>query len=225
MRPAAPEDADEVGRVQAQVFIDTYAARLPPETVAAFDPRAFAQGWRAALSRPAEGVNQLLVALDENDRIVGLAAVGPSQDPDTGQSTGEVTLVAVHPLARRRGHGSRLLNAVVEVLRDAGADLVTAWLPADAEQERAFLLAAGFAPDGAYRDRVVSADGAVMREVRVDAALTEPSPSVGAGGIGAGGIGAGGIGAGGIEAGGIEAGGIEAGGIEAGGIEAGGGGG
>ena len=105
--------------------------------------------------------------------MVGLAAYGPSQDPDTGQAAGEVTVLAVHPLARRQGHGSRLLNAVVDDLRAHGADLVTAWLPADAEETRAFLLGAGMWPDSAYRDRVVSPEGDTLREIRMIATLDE----------------------------------------------------
>ena len=57
--------------------------------------------------------------------------------------------------------------------RDAGADSVAVWLLADAEQVRAFVAASGFAPDGAYRDRVVSPDGATLREVRLTVVLGE----------------------------------------------------
>lgn len=171
VRAARPSDAPAVGQVQAQVFIDTYADRLPPEVSAAFDPNAFAKGWREALSAPpADGIHRLFVAL-AGAQVVGLAAFGPSQDPDTGQATGEITLLAVHPLGRRQGHGSRLLNACVDQLRELGAEEVSAWLPADADDTRAFLMGAGLGPDGAFRDRVVSPDGATLREVRVRASL------------------------------------------------------
>ena len=43
--------------------------------------------------------------------------------------------------------------------------------PADADDTRAFLMGAGLGPDGAFRDRVVSPDGATLREVRVRASL------------------------------------------------------
>ncbi|HBO54394.1 MAG TPA: GNAT family N-acetyltransferase, partial [Janibacter terrae] len=43
---------------------------------------------------------------------------------------------------------------------------------------RAFLTGSGLEPDGAYRDRVVSPDGATAREVRLTAAVAAPpSPS------------------------------------------------
>ncbi len=50
---------------------------------------------------------------------------------------------------------------------------MTLWLLADDEAARGFLAASGFAPDGAYRDRVVSPDGATLREVRLTAHLGE----------------------------------------------------
>lgn len=173
VRTARVNDAPAVGTVQAAVFRAAYAGRLPDDVLTAFEPEAFARAWRDSLAAPPAGVHRLLVAC-AGEQVVGVAAVGPSQDPDAGPARGEVTLLGVHPGARRQGHGSRLLNAAVDVLREAGAEDVATWLPADDAAGRAFLLAAGLSPDGAHRDRVVSADGATLREVRLVAALGDP---------------------------------------------------
>lgn len=172
VRRARANDAPAVGLVQATVFREAYTGRVPDEVVALFEPDAFARTWRESLSAPPQGVHQLLVAC-AGDQVVGLAALGPSQDPDAGPAAGEVTVLAVHPDARRQGHGSRLLNASVDLLAEAGAESVTLWLLTDDERTRAFLTASGFAPDGAYRDRVVSPDGDTLREVRLTAELGE----------------------------------------------------
>lgn len=172
VRRARPNDAPAVGMVQATVFREAYAGRVPDDVLALFEPDAFARSWRESLTAPPEGVHRLMVAC-AGDQVVGLAAVGPSQDPDAGGAQGEVTVLGVHPDARRQGHGSRLLNASVDVLREAGADAVSFWVLADDESGRAFLAASGFAPDGAYRDRVVSPDGDTLREVRLAAILTD----------------------------------------------------
>ena len=174
VRRARPNDAPAVGLVQALVFREAYAGRVPDDVVALFEPDAFARSWRESLSAPPEGVHRLMVAC-AGDQVVGLTAIGPSQDPDAGAATGEVTVLGVHPDARRQGHGSRLLNAAVDLLREAGADAVSLWVLADDEPVRAFLAASGFAPDGAYRDRVVSADGETLREVRLSAGLLDPA--------------------------------------------------
>ncbi len=173
VRQARVNDAPAVGRVQADVFREVYAGRIPSEVIAMFEPEPFARAWRESLGSPPEGVHRLLVAC-AGEQVVGAAALGPSQDPDAGPATGEVTLLAVHPQARRQGHGSRLLNASVDVLREAGAEVVATWLLADDEAARAFLVASGFGPDGAFRDRVVSPDGATLREVRLTAAIAPP---------------------------------------------------
>jgi ribosomal protein S18 acetylase RimI-like enzyme len=173
VRRARPNDAPAVGMVQAVVFREAYAGRVPDDVVAHFEPEPFARAWRSSLQAPPEGVHRLLVAC-AGTQVVGAAAIGPSQDPDAGPATGEVTLLAVHPDARRQGHGSRLLNACVDLLREAGAEAVAAWLLADDEATRAFLGASGFGPDGAYRDRVVSPDGETLREVRL-ATRIEPT--------------------------------------------------
>ena len=177
VRTAGPADVDAVGTVQAAVWREAYAGRLPQDVLAGFESGAFADVWRRSLLAPPPGVYRLLVAL-EGDRVAGYASVAPSQDPDLGSTTGEVTTLGVAPEARGRGHGSRLLNACVDLLSEAGAELVAIWLPAGDDSTRAFLLGGGFSPDGAYRDRVVSADGATLREVRLLAA-TPPAPAPG----------------------------------------------
>ena len=172
VRRARPNDVPAIGLVQATVFREAYAGRLPDDVVALFEPDAFARSWRDSLAAPPEGVHRLLVAC-AGDQVVGLAAIGPSQDPDAGSAAGEGTVLAVHPDARRQGHGSRLLNASVDLLAEAGAESVSLWLLTDDERTRAFLTASGFAPDGAFRDRVVSPDGDTLREVRLTAELGE----------------------------------------------------
>ncbi|MGL5859965.1 MAG: GNAT family N-acetyltransferase, partial [Phycicoccus sp.] len=172
VRAARPNDAPAVGLVQAVVFRETYAGRLRDDVLAALEPESFARVWRDSLAAPPVGVHRLLVAC-AGDQVVGVVAVGPSQDPDAGPAQGEVTLLAVHPDARRQGHGSRLLNAAVDVLREAGAEIVAVWLLADDEGGRAFLGSSGLAPDAAYRDRVVADDGSTLREVRLTARLSD----------------------------------------------------
>lgn len=171
VRSAGPDDADAVGAVQALVWQQAYDGVVPPQVHATFRPEAFAEGWRDSLRHPPAGVHQLLVA-EAAGQVVGFAAIGPSQDPDAGPTAGEVTALGVHPAHRRHGHGSRLLNAAVDILREAGAEHLATWALAQHEPVRAFLTGAGLRPDGAYRDRVVSPDGTTAREVRLVAVLT-----------------------------------------------------
>lgn len=175
VRSATVDDATTVGQVQALVWQQAYDGVVPPQVHAAFDPRAFATAWADSLRTPPEGVHRLLVAC-AGEQVVGFVAIGPSQDPDAGQTTGEVTALGVHPGHRRQGHGSRLVNAAVDILREAGAEHVATWSLVEHEALRGFLTGAGLVPDGAYRDRVISPDGDTAREVRLVSALTDDTP-------------------------------------------------
>jgi len=169
VRVARVSDAPAVGLVQAVVYREAYAGTLPDEVVAQFEPRAFTGAWRASLTTAPSRDHLLLVAC-AGEQVVGLAAVGPSTDPD-GQDAAELLVLAVHPEARRQGHGSRLLNAAVDTARGRDRHVLSTWLLAGDDRTRAFLTAAGFETDGAHRERVVDAEGATAREVRLSAGL------------------------------------------------------
>ena len=171
-RIAHPNDAPAVGAVQEAVWRAAYAAVLPREVVNRFKASSFARVWRNSLTNPPSPQHVLLVGC-AGDQVVGFAAVGPSPDPDTDQTWGEVLALGVHPDARRSGHGSRLLNAAVDTLRNTGFSTVSVWLLAPDEGTRAFLIAAGLSPDGAYRDRIIDVDDTLAREVRLTANLSQ----------------------------------------------------
>ena len=167
VRVATPWDVDAVGAVQASLWRQAYASLLPAEALAAATPEDFARVWRESLAKPPSGAYRLLVAC-AGEEVVGFAAVGPSADPDATDVDGELLVGGVSPGARRAGHGSRLLNATVDTAGLTGFARVRTWLLAADEATRAFLEAAGFAPDGARRERVTGpAEGDVAGEIRL----------------------------------------------------------
>ncbi len=172
VRLAKVADAPAVGIVQSVIMRQSYAADLPPEALAQIEPAALGSVWRRSLSEPPSRDHRLLVAC-AGAQVVGFAAVGPSADPDASDTTAELLVLGVHPDARRQGHGSRLINAVVDTSRGAGRDELTAWLLESDVSTQDFLGSAGLEADGASRERVVSAEGDTLREVRVSAFLTE----------------------------------------------------
>lgn len=172
MRTAGVNDAPAVGFVQEAIWRQVYRDVLPHEMLLSLTPQVFAQIWRDSLADPPEGVHRLLVACD-GPRVVGFAAIGPSQDPDAGHTTAEITTLGVHPDARGRGHGSRLLNAAVDVLREAGATEAVTWVLAAHDDTRAFLTGSGFSADGAHRSRDLGGSGEPAREVRLATSLVD----------------------------------------------------
>lgn len=151
-----------------------YSTLLPPAAMTALaqvPEGQVATTWRQALQTPPTPRHRLLVAC-AGDQVVGLAAFGPSEDGDTDDETADLATLAVHPQARGQGHGSRLLNAVVDEARAAGFTWLTTWVPLNAAAMRAFLQGAGMGPDRARRERIVDADGTALMEVRLGAAVS-----------------------------------------------------
>jgi len=162
-----------VAHVQASVWRAAYGDLVDAEVRDAFVPEAFEPAWRESLQSPPSPLHRLLVAT-EGETVVGFAAIGPATGDDQESGTGEIYALGVAPDGRRHGNGSRLLNTAVDTLRAGDFTKVAVWALNEDEQLRAFLGSAGLQPDGAWRDRVVAADGRTAREVRLTATLSEP---------------------------------------------------
>ncbi|MFC6706032.1 GNAT family N-acetyltransferase [Flexivirga alba] len=187
VRTARPNDVPAVAHVQAAVWRDAYGPLVDAEVRDAFTPAAFEPAWRQSLRNPPTPLHRLLVAT-EGATVVGFAAIGPAAIPETveltdadvpTQHTGEIFTFGVSPERRGTGNGSRLLNAAVDTLRAGDFQDVTMWVLANADQTRAFVSAAGLKPDGAWRDRVIAADGRTVREVRLTASLSDSDDPAG----------------------------------------------
>ncbi len=172
VRLARTSDVDDVARVQVAAWREAYADLLPKAVLDALDADEIAFEWGRALLTATD--HRLLAAIDADGVLVGASAIGPATDPDLTEGQrprwGEISLLVVDPTRRGQGHGSRLLTAAVDHLRDAGCDAVAMWIPLADEPMRAFLTSAGFGPDSAHRDRETG-DGP-LREVRLVADIT-----------------------------------------------------
>lgn len=167
-RVAWSDDAPAIAAVQVRAWRASYAGLLPAEVLAALDPSEFAEGWRASLTKPADARNRVLIGLERN-LVTGFAITGPAGDPDCDPITdGEITDLTVDPHKRSAGHGSRLMQAAVDTLKADRFTRAVTWLPAGDDSTRAFLTAAGWAPDGAHRTLDLTGDGSVtLKQVRL----------------------------------------------------------
>jgi GNAT superfamily N-acetyltransferase len=175
VRPARPGDVPAIAAVQARAWRAAYADLLDPGTLDRLTPEALAGPWREAVTQPPSPRHAVLVALAD-DLVVGFAAAAPSEDADAGADDGELVALAVDPAHQHAGHGSRLLAAAADHLRDAGLRSVAAWTPAGDAPRRAFLASAGLREDGATRDY----QDRDLTEVRYSAAFEGPGPGDGA---------------------------------------------
>src|SRR5882757_4766909 len=168
VRLALPAEANAIGEIQVAAWRASYAGLLPAEVLADLDPAQFAAQWRAALLSPGEARNRVMVAL-AGRTLVGFAAITPSDDPDADpQRDALIAELAVQPDATRAGHGSRLLNAVVDTIRADGFTRVTVWVNSTDDVLRAFYTEAGWAPDSAHRELDLYGDESVrIKQIRL----------------------------------------------------------
>ncbi|HEX6468882.1 MAG TPA: GNAT family N-acetyltransferase [Streptosporangiaceae bacterium] len=155
VRRARRADTDAVARIQMRAWRANYRQFVPASVLAeltgADAAEVWRQRWAEAVTAPPSPRHLLLVAVAE-DAVVGFAACGPADEADHDpETTAELVTLRVDPDHAREGHDSRLLAAVADLLRDEGFTTVITWLFDADEEQRAFFVSAGWAPDGARR--------------------------------------------------------------------------
>ncbi|HEU5035898.1 MAG TPA: GNAT family N-acetyltransferase [Nocardioides sp.] len=172
VRVAWADDARAIAELQLRTWRTTYADLLPAEALPE-DVDAAAAAWHAALSRPRDARNRVLVALERN-RVVGFAITSPAADPDCDPvADAELAELTVDPDERGRGHGSRLLQAAVDTLVADRFSRAVLWAIATDDALRAFLTEAGWAPDQAHRELDLDGTGTTrVKQIRLHTALS-----------------------------------------------------
>ncbi|ODU02908.1 MAG: GNAT family N-acetyltransferase [Pseudonocardia sp. SCN 72-86] len=180
IRPATPDDVDEIVRIQAVTWRAAYAGLVPDEALAQLEGPDARQAWTDAVAAanaapgtgPAGSAFHVFVA-KEGDWTVGFCAAAGHRGE--GGVLAEVNTLLVEPRWGRRGHGGRLLAHAAKALRESGSDFGHAWVAERDEATLRFYRTARWEPDGAART-LDTGDGA-LREIRVvgslDLALSE----------------------------------------------------
>lgn len=117
--------------------------------------------WRDAAHRGAAGDRQSTFVADEGGRFVGMA-IGRFPDPDDPEL---VNLIAmwVDPMARRKGLGTRLVNAVLRWAAERGARTVRLGVNESDERAVAFYRALGFKATG-RREAIFAERGVLISD-------------------------------------------------------------
>ncbi|MFG2036883.1 GNAT family N-acetyltransferase [Dactylosporangium sp. NPDC048998] len=205
VRPARLDDVVEITRIQLTTWRVAYRRLLPEHILDQLDEDWITRRWREAIAEPPSPAHRVLVAVEQIDSpapepdarpesayVVGFAASGPADDtalaPDEHhtaldkafKATAAITDLLVEPRWGRRGHGSRLLAASVDLWRTDGFTTALAWTFADDRVTRRFLQSAGWAPDGASRS--LDVDDLLIPQIRWHVSLEEASedPVIGA---------------------------------------------
>ncbi|NBE81982.1 GNAT family N-acetyltransferase [Micromonospora rubida] len=188
VRPARPEDAGEIAHIQLATWRVAYRRILPRHVLDNLDEAYLARRWSAAVQEPPSGAHRVLVAVEQAEQsyLVGFVASGPADAESLapnepaealGPDVVAVTDLLVEPRWGRRGHGSRLLAASVDLWREDGFARAVGWA-FDADQAtRKFLTTAGWEPDGAAR--ALDVDDMLVNQLRLHVAVPPDGPSAG----------------------------------------------
>lgn len=172
VRTAWPAEAAAIAPIQRRAWTEEWSRAEAEALLAGTDLAAMAAAWNEAITSPPQGRCRVLVAL-EGERVVGFAATVPSDDEDAAPRDGMVTEFAVDPVERGRGHGSRLMNAVVDTLRADGFTAATWWVRTTNDRLRAFLESAGWRPDGATQSFTADDGAFTVKQVRLRVRLDD----------------------------------------------------
>ncbi|MCD0453606.1 GNAT family N-acetyltransferase [Actinocorallia sp. API 0066] len=152
VRDARIGDTAAIAEIQVRAWGAAYAPFMPPEPLAEMTASAapWRERWLAAVTEPPSPRHRVLAAVAEGV-VVGFAAFAPAEDPDQEADAAELVTLAVDPARMREGHGSRLLAAVADLLRQLSFQTAVTWVFTEDAALRGFLEPSGWAPDGATR--------------------------------------------------------------------------
>jgi GNAT superfamily N-acetyltransferase len=182
VRPARPDEAADIAGIQLSTWRTAYRRLLPRRVLDNLDAAWMTREWQAAIEAPPSPRHRVLVAIEqtEDPHLVGFAASGPADEaaiaPDEkplAPTVAAVTDLLIEPRWGRRGHGSRLLAATVDLWHVDGYTTAVAWAYERDPATIKFLTAAGWAPDGATRS--LDVDDLLIPQIRLHTSLTEES--------------------------------------------------
>lgn len=157
VRHAEPEDADAIAAVHVASWRTTYRGMLPDDFLDGLERAGYDARWRRTI---ADGTSRVYVAADGRD-VVGFASGGRERAGENGYK-GELYAIYVLEEAQGRGHGRRLVQAVVNGLRELGLGDMIVWVLRDNAGARRFYERLG----GQYvRTQPITIGSTVLQEV------------------------------------------------------------
>lgn len=157
VRPAEPDDAAAIARVHVASWRSAYRGLLPADFLASLSQTHYEERWRRTLS---DSSARIYVA-ENLDEVVGFASGGPERAGELGYA-GELYAIYILEEAQGRGHGRRLVQAVVGGLRELSIADMIVWVLRDNSAARGFYERLG----GAYvRSQPITIGSALLQEV------------------------------------------------------------
>jgi|WetSurMetagenome_2_1015567.scaffolds.fasta_scaffold885344_1 ribosomal protein S18 acetylase RimI-like enzyme len=155
IRPALPQDASGMARIQVDGWRATYKGIMSDDTLNSLSYEKAAEHFSNII-----GKKTVFAAADpKTSEVVGFSIAGARRDND-GPHEGEVYSLYVHPLLHRSGIGKRLMTEAAIFLGERGFTRMTVWT-LTLNPARAFYEKLGGAFAG---ERDVEVKGQMLRE-------------------------------------------------------------
>jgi len=120
IRPATVDDVESFVAMKNDAWRWAYAGLLPDDYLASLSVDAQAGFWRTAIASR-ERVGDVLLAVDDDGRVLGVASWGASRDDDATSLTGELDVLYVAADHVGTGLGRQLMDEALDGLRRAGS--------------------------------------------------------------------------------------------------------
>jgi GNAT superfamily N-acetyltransferase len=147
LRPAVPDDAYDIVRINAAGWRSAYVGIVPDDVLAAIDVDRRSERYRQRMAD--DRTNETRVAVD-GGRAVGYVNFGPYRDGESlDLSVGEIVAIYVDPDSWGTGAGRLLMQAALDRLAGRGYTEVRLWVLEANDGARGFYAHLGFQPDGA----------------------------------------------------------------------------
>jgi ribosomal protein S18 acetylase RimI-like enzyme len=150
IRPAVPEDADEVERLRVAGWQTAYRGILPDDYLDSMRVDGERRRRHMAEDTPAAARAVVVESVAvQASAIVGWVVGGRCRDADRpGPQHGEIYAIYVLPEWWGHGAGRLLMAHAVRALAGAGCRDITLWVLEDNQRARRFYEATGFHADG-----------------------------------------------------------------------------
>lgn len=141
VRPATVDDADAIGHIHYQAWLETYTGLIDQTFLLSRSGERSAQRFRA------EGCRSKLVACADG-AVVGFCHYDPARDEDVSKPCGEIQAIYILQDYQGLSLGRMLLTDAERILADQGCKWVCLWALASNKKAIGFYEAMGYRSDG-----------------------------------------------------------------------------
>lgn len=121
IRKALMSDAKQIGTIHYKTWIETYTGMLPESYLAT-------RSAEKSINLFQQNKCKNIVVAEVDGKIVGFCGWGEFRDADTGECIGEIQGIYLLETFKRNYIGKRLMNYVLQQLKDSGYRKVGLWV-------------------------------------------------------------------------------------------------